>query len=107
MFEVPTGWERAEAEISGRRKLVVFASSKTPGANAFITYTPVKPDFTSLGSFGSLDEVSKNVLPDGPDVSSQMVEYYQKNNQYVYDYIVTQVGRPEKHIRVRATLSVC
>ncbi|CAN0297219.1 unnamed protein product, partial [Ectocarpus fasciculatus] len=62
--QVPDGWERSDAEISGRRKIVVYTSPTTPGANAFVAYTPARGDFTTLGSFGTLDQVSKTVLPE-------------------------------------------
>lgn len=52
------------------------------------------------GSFGSLDEVSKTVLPEAEGVKSRMVDSYTVKNYYVYDYIVSQDGRPEKHIKV-------
>lgn len=49
--QVPDGWERKDAEISGRRKLIVYTSPKNPGANAFVAYTPARGDFTTLGGF--------------------------------------------------------
>ncbi|CAM9632202.1 unnamed protein product [Discosporangium mesarthrocarpum] len=98
-FEVPSGWERGEAQISGRRKVVIYSSPKTPGANAFVVYTPVRSDFTNLGSMGTLDEVSKTVLPEGKGVSSRMLESFRAGSSYVYDYIVNQEERPETHIR--------
>eukprot|EP00903_Cladosiphon_okamuranus_P019578 g18006.t1 len=98
-MDVPDGWERKDAEISGRRKLIVYTSPKTPGTNAFVAYTPARGDFTTLGSFGTLDEVSKTVLPEAEGVSSRMVNSYTSKNSYVYDYIVNQQGRPEKHIK--------
>lgn len=52
------------------------------------------------GSFGTLDEVSKTVLPEGEGISSKLVDAYTVNKSYVYDYIVTQEGRPRKHIKV-------
>lgn len=52
------------------------------------------------GSFGTLDEVSKTILPGGEGVKSTLVDAYTRNKSYVYDYIVTQDGRPEKHIKV-------
>ncbi|CAN0511507.1 unnamed protein product, partial [Laminaria digitata] len=51
------------------------------------------------GSFGTLDEVSKTVLPEAEGVKSRMVDSYTVKNYYVYDYIVDQDGRPEKHIK--------
>lgn len=52
------------------------------------------------GSFGSLDEVSKTVLPEGEGVTSTLVDSYRQGASYVYDYIVTQKDRPETHIKV-------
>lgn len=54
------------------------------------------------GSFGNVDEVSKTILPEGEGVSSRLVDAYTVKNYYVYDYIVNQQGRPEKHIKVTA-----
>lgn len=47
-----------------------------------------------------MDEVSKTILPEGEGVSSRLVDAYTVKNCYVYDYIVNQQGRPEKHIKV-------
>lgn len=52
------------------------------------------------GSFGTLDEVSKTVLPQAQGVKSRMVDSYTDKKAYVYDYLVDQEGRPEKHIKV-------
>ncbi|CAM9273714.1 unnamed protein product, partial [Hapterophycus canaliculatus] len=98
-FDVPDGWERNDSEISGRRKIVIYTNPKAPGVNAFVAYTPARGDFTSLGSFGTLDEVSKTVLPEAEGVSSRMVNSYTSKSCYVYDYIVNQQDRPEKHIK--------
>lgn len=34
-------------------------------------------------------------------MSSRMIDSYTSKSCYVYDYIVNQQGRPEKHIKVR------
>ena len=46
------------------RKLVVFKDPASP-ANIFIAYTPVQPDFATLGSFGSIADVAKTIVPSG------------------------------------------
>ncbi|CAN0358739.1 unnamed protein product, partial [Scytosiphon promiscuus] len=61
--------------------------------------TNLKPSIQNTGSFGTLDEVSKTVLPEAEGVSSRMVNSYTSKSCYVYDYIVNQQGRPEKHIK--------
>lgn len=54
----------------------------------------------TIGSFGTLDEVSKTILPEADGVKSNMVDSYTSKNAYVYDYVVDQNGRPKKHIKV-------
>lgn len=57
--KVPSGWEKSIQSLPDRRKIDLYIK---PGSNQktliFIAYTPVRADFTSLGSFGSVDEVS-------------------------------------------------
>ena len=56
---VPTTWETTTQSLPDRRKIVFYFK---PGSERktflFVAYTPVRSDFTSLGSFGSVDEVS-------------------------------------------------
>jgi hypothetical protein len=58
-IKVPAGWEKSVQSLPDRRKIVLFFK---PGSEQktlmFIAYSPVRSDFTSLGSFGSVDEVS-------------------------------------------------
>jgi hypothetical protein len=59
--KVPTGWEQSVQSLPDRRRIVLYIK---PGSDQktlfFIAYTPVRADFTSLGSFGSVDAVSRN-----------------------------------------------
>lgn len=50
--------------------------------------------------------MSKTVLPEAEGVKSRMVDSYAVKNCYVYDYVVSQEGRPEKHIKVAILLLV-
>jgi hypothetical protein len=58
-IKVPSGWENSIQELPDRRKIVLYID---PTSNQktllFVAYTPVRDDFTSLGSFGSVDQVS-------------------------------------------------
>ena len=61
-LKVPSDWDQTVQELPfpDRRKIVLFIK---PNSNQktllFVAYTPVRDDFTSLGSFGSIDQVSK------------------------------------------------
>lgn len=46
------------------RRLVVYKDPNSE-ANAFVAYTDVRPDFATLGSFGSIRDVAKTIIPTG------------------------------------------
>ena len=55
---VPAGWEKTVQNLPDRRKIVLFFKPDSDMKTlVFVAYTPVRSDFTSLGSFGSVDEV--------------------------------------------------
>ena len=63
-MKVPSGWEKSEQSLPDRRKIVLYIDpngSSTDGKDEknliFIAYTPIRDDFTSLSSFGSVDQV--------------------------------------------------
>lgn len=60
--KTPEGWERGETQISGRRKIIVYTSPNDPSANAFVAYTPVRGDFTSLGMYVVAEPLSRSEL---------------------------------------------
>mgnify|MGYP002788105322 CR=1 FL=1 len=56
---VPSTWEKTTQSLPDRRKIVFFFKPDSERKTLlFVAYTPVRSDFTSLGSFGSVDEVS-------------------------------------------------
>ena len=58
-IKVPVSWERSIQTLPDRRKLVLYIKPNSDQKTlVFFAYTPVRADFTSLGSFGSVDEVS-------------------------------------------------
>jgi hypothetical protein len=63
----------------------------------YIAYTPVRDDFTSLSSFGSVDAVAQaTILPKGElggnaDKNSKMISATSKKNAYYFDYVSTPV----------------
>ena len=46
-------------------RLVVYSSPTDTDTNCFLAYTPTRPDFTSLGSFGNIDYVAATIVPSG------------------------------------------
>lgn len=62
----------------------------------YMAYTPIRDDFTSLVSFGSVDQVAQaTILPKGelggqPD-DSKMISATSRRNAYYFDYTSTPV----------------
>jgi len=103
-ISVPKSWEVSEQQLSGRRKGVFFVDPDSKSSQdgtvetlGFIAYTPLRDDFTSLGSFGSVDTVAqttilpKGELAGGDTGSSRMLSAVKDGNAYVFDYVATPV----------------
>ena len=76
----------------------------------FVAYTPVRDDFTSLGSFGSVEEVAQStILPKGQimgeETTSKLISAESKKNAYIFDYSAAVPGQPERHFRSIFTLA--
>jgi len=113
-FQVPESWTESKQTLPDRREIIVFADeSSTPVM--FLAYTPIRDDFTSLGSFGSVDQVaSMTILPKGgkgslmdgeEEIKSKMISAVSKTNQYIFDYTMKTEALPEMHYRALWTLA--
>lgn len=66
----------------------------------YIAYTPIRDDFTSLASFGSVDAVAQaTILPKGEIAgvsdNSKMLSAISKKNAYYFDYTTLPVVEVE------------
>ncbi len=111
-IQLPTGWTKTEQTLPDRRKIVLYIK---PDSNqktlVFLAYTPVRADFTSLGSFGTVDEVAQaTILPKGElanvaNVASKMISASSQKQAYFFDYVQTVPPQPETHFRTIFTLA--
>eukprot|EP00980_Cylindrotheca_fusiformis_P002707 scaffold627_cov125-Cylindrotheca_fusiformis.AAC.24 len=109
---LPTGWDKSEQSLPGRRKIVLYIK---PGSErqtlVFLAFTPVRADFTSLGSFGSADDVAygtilpKSTLAGIEGVESKMLSAESKKSAYFFDYYQRSPGQPKTHFRTIFTLA--
>eukprot|EP00574_Skeletonema_japonicum_P009288 CAMPEP_0201722522 /NCGR_PEP_ID=MMETSP0593-20130828/6885_1 /ASSEMBLY_ACC=CAM_ASM_000672 /TAXON_ID=267983 /ORGANISM="Skeletonema japonicum, Strain CCMP2506" /LENGTH=270 /DNA_ID=CAMNT_0048213499 /DNA_START=126 /DNA_END=938 /DNA_ORIENTATION=- len=101
-LSVPSSFTSTQQKLSGRRKAVFFTDedSKDGSGNidtlGFIAYTPMRDDFTTLSSFGSVDEVGQStILPKselaGNKEDSKMLSAVSKNNAYFFDYVAKPI----------------
>ena len=106
---MPGTWKPSTNELTGGRRLVVFADPNDENSNIFLLYTPLAADYTSLGSFGNIDYVANTVLPTcGGDRSScslavdgiegKLIEQKTVRGSYIYDYTIRQTGQPTRHL---------
>ena len=99
---VPADWDKSVQTLPDRRKIVLYIKPNSDKKTLlFFAYTPIRDDFTSLGSFGSVDEVAyATILPKGEiagvqGVESKMLSAESKKSAYYFDYVQTVPGQPE------------
>ena len=112
---VPKSWTKSSQSLPDRRKIDLYFDESAPSSEdktlLFLAYTPVRDDFTSLGSFGSVDEVAQStILPKGEIMgeatTSKLIAAESKLNAYFFDYSAKVPGQPERHFRSIFTLKV-
>jgi hypothetical protein len=98
---VPSDWDKTIQSLPDGRKIVLYIKPNSEQKTLlFFAYTPVRGDFTSLGSFGSVDEVAQTtILPKselaGVDgVESKMLSAESKKQSYFFDYMSKVPGQP-------------
>lgn len=83
---------------------MLWSDPTDPKTFVFIAFTAVRDDFTSLSSFGSVDQVAaQTILPKGKiageDVESAMLSAVSKKNAYFFDYTQEVPGvQPPTHV---------
>ncbi|GMH93114.1 hypothetical protein TrVE_jg8480 [Triparma verrucosa] len=103
-LKYPASWVATRQELADRRVLELFVDPSASDTSVFVAYTPVRDDYTSLSSFGSLDQVAQtSILPKGTlagsDVDSKMLSSESKNSAYYFDYVVALPDQPERHLQ--------
>eukprot|EP00568_Trieres_chinensis_P001823 CAMPEP_0183305276 /NCGR_PEP_ID=MMETSP0160_2-20130417/10070_1 /TAXON_ID=2839 ORGANISM="Odontella Sinensis, Strain Grunow 1884" /NCGR_SAMPLE_ID=MMETSP0160_2 /ASSEMBLY_ACC=CAM_ASM_000250 /LENGTH=271 /DNA_ID=CAMNT_0025468453 /DNA_START=122 /DNA_END=937 /DNA_ORIENTATION=- len=112
-ISVPSSWEKSVQKLSDRRKIVFYVDPESGADDKtlfFAAYTPVRDDFTGLGSFGSVDQVAQMfILPKGElageETESKMISAESKKNAYIFDYISKVPQQPKRHFRTIFSLA--
>ena len=104
-------WTKSVQELPDRRMITLYIK---PDSNQktlmFMAFTPVRSDYTSLGSFGSADEVAeatilpKSTLAGVQGVKSEMLKVESKKQSYLFDYVTEVPSQPKTHFRTIFTL---
>mmetsp|Transcript_14403 Transcript_14403/g.29813 ORF Transcript_14403/g.29813 Transcript_14403/m.29813 type:complete len:223 (+) Transcript_14403:97-765(+) len=111
-INVPSEWVMTEQTLPDRRKIVLyFKPESNQKTLMFIAYTPARDDFTSLGSFGSVDEVAQaTILPKAEiaakqGIESEMLTAVTKKKAYFFDYVQSTSVQPKTHFRTIFSLA--
>lgn len=110
-LSVPDDWTQTKSELQDRRTILVWTDPKDPKTALFIAYTPVRDDFTSLASFGAVDQVAaqtilpKSAMANVPGVQAEMILAESKKQAYIFDYFQSiENVQPPTHFRTIFTL---
>jgi hypothetical protein len=112
---IPTTWNKMNevTSLGDRRSIVVYTDPTIPSTSIIIVYTPIRDDYTSLNSFGSVDQVAtQTILPkstlfdEDSNVVAQMLSATSTKQSYIFDYIqqIPQQQQPLTHYRTIFTL---
>mmetsp|Transcript_18540 Transcript_18540/g.55129 ORF Transcript_18540/g.55129 Transcript_18540/m.55129 type:complete len:215 (-) Transcript_18540:18-662(-) len=97
-FSVPDAWVKLSGDPGGGRRLELYADPANSDTNAFALITPVRGDYTGLGSFGSVEVVQATVMPPADDISYEVIRTEAPGGRYVYEYTVSVPDQPKRHL---------
>lgn len=111
-IKVPSEWVMTEQTLPDRRKIILYFKPESGQKTLmFIAYTPTRDDFTSLGSFGSVDEVAQaTILPKAEiaakqGIKSKMLNAVSSKKSYFFDYVQEIPSQPKTHFRTIFSLA--
>lgn len=107
---LPDGWTAVPNQLGDGRRLVLATDPNDESTNVFIAFTPIRPDYSSLGSFGTIDYVASTVIPqcgangecrfsNGDAIEGKMISQGLVKGNYFYDYTIEQKGGPKRRLQ--------
>jgi len=106
---LPKGWEPITTSLT-TRILVAAADPKDPDFQVNLLFTSIASDYTSLGSFGTIDYVAANtVIPPGSIAAGDVIEgkllgQETVKGNYVYDYTNQELLKMRVKGEIQSTL---
>ncbi|CAI5952887.1 unnamed protein product, partial [Closterium sp. NIES-65] len=103
-FQVPAGWVRSEG-TAGVRQVIAFHPPDRTDANVTILITPLAADFTSLGSFGTVDAFAETLVngldrswQPSPGQKAVLLGAKSANDAYLVEYTLQKPSEPCVHL---------
>lgn len=92
-INVPSEWTFSKQILRDRRELFLWQDPGDGSTALSIAYTPIRDDFTSLASFGTVDQVAaQTIMPKGAlagnedDAFAKMLSATSAKQAYLFDY---------------------
>lgn len=111
-IDMPSDWIQTEQALPDRRKIILYIKPDSDQKTLFfIAFTPTRDDFTTLGSFGSVDDVAQaTILPKAElaakqGIESEMLSAVSKKQSYFFDYVQSIPSQPTTHFRTIFSLA--
>lgn len=110
-FTLPSGWTAVPQNLPDGRRLVISTdpSDETKNTNVFLAFTPTRPDYSSLGSFGNIDYVASTLIPqcgvdacsikNGDATEGTMLKKETVKGFYSYEYTIALRDGPTRHLQ--------
>ncbi|CAI5488727.1 unnamed protein product [Closterium sp. Naga37s-1] len=103
-FQVPAGWVRSEG-TAGVRQVIAFHPPDRTDANVTILITLLSADFTSLGSFGTVDAFAETLVngldrswQPSPGQKAVLLGAKSDNDAYLVEYTLQKPSEPAIHL---------
>ncbi|MCO5574924.1 hypothetical protein L7F22_028719 [Adiantum nelumboides] len=103
---IPTNWIKGSGKTTGERSVTAFYPADDTSVSVNVLITSVGPDYTSLGSFGTIDAFAEGVVNSidrswkkPPGQAAKLVD--SKSNRANFDlleYTVQRPGEKKKHL---------
>mmetsp|Transcript_28450 Transcript_28450/g.40253 ORF Transcript_28450/g.40253 Transcript_28450/m.40253 type:complete len:249 (-) Transcript_28450:103-849(-) len=111
-INVPSTWEKVVQQMPDRNEITLFLDPTSDRKTLLsMAFTPIRDDFTSLSSFGSVDQVAQAVILPGGEISGQkieskMISAESKKSAYIFDYTSKPPQIEDQHYRTIFALAV-
>ncbi|KAH7387223.1 hypothetical protein KP509_16G011400 [Ceratopteris richardii] len=102
---VPAGWVQGNGKAVGERLVTAFYPANDTSVNVNVLITPVGPDYTSLGSFGTVDAFAETLVNSldrswkkPPGQAAKLIDSKSKKGFYYIEYTIQQPGEKKRHL---------
>ncbi|KAI4389660.1 hypothetical protein MLD38_001861 [Melastoma candidum] len=104
-ISIPQDWTVGTGEPTGFKSVTAFFPGGDSSCNVSVAITGIGPDFTTLGSFGKVDEFAETLVNGldrswkrPPGVAAKLINCKDANGFYYIEYSLQNPGETKRHI---------